>query len=115
MIHWHTLASTADVERVVELSKQQPCIIFKHSTSCSISAIAKHRLEQAWRFTDAQVMPFYLDLLAYRPVSNFITSHLGVDHESPQLLVIQDGICVFDTSHLDISVDAIDQFVASTV
>lgn len=113
MIHWQTLATVADVERVAELSKQQPCIIFKHSTSCSISALAKRRLENSWQFDDAQIKPFLLDLLAHRSVSNFIAAHFGIDHESPQLLIIQDGVCVFDTSHLDINVDVVDNFIAS--
>ena len=104
MINWNTLTSVVEVKKVVEQSAQQACVIFKHSTSCPISGFAKRRLEGDWQFGDDSIKPYYLDLLAYREVSNFVASEFGIDHESPQVLLIKDGICVYHTSHLDISV-----------
>jgi bacillithiol system protein YtxJ len=46
---------------------------------------------------------YYLDLLAHRPLSAKVAEVFGVHHESPQVLVIRDGKCVYDESHLAIS------------
>ncbi|WP_294234557.1 monothiol bacilliredoxin BrxC family protein, partial [uncultured Chryseobacterium sp.] len=48
---------------------------------------------------------YYLDLLAYRPLSNRIADDLGVTHQSPQLIVIENGKAVNNASHQNISVD----------
>ena len=66
--------------------------------------MAKSRLEKAWDFTNDEITPYYLDLLEYRHISNAIAEKLNVFHESPQVLLVKNGECVYDASHLDISV-----------
>lgn len=112
MIHWNTLASPTEVNDLVEQSNQQACLIFKHSTRCSISSFAKSRLENDWNLSEQDIQPFYLDLIAHREVSNFVAEYFGIDHESPQVLLIRNGICVYNTSHLDISVSQIQEQLA---
>jgi bacillithiol system protein YtxJ len=102
---WKFLTSEEAVDRLKERSHDMPCLIFKHSTRCSISAIARMRLEEDWSFEGSEVEPYYLDLLSYRPVSKYIAETFDVYHESPQILLIVNGECVYDTSHLDIRVD----------
>ena len=104
MINWHILDNTAQLDAIVELSYTTPCLIFKHSTTCSISAMAKARLEKSWHFEASQMTPYYLDLLRFRPISTEIAARFGVFHESPQVLLIRNGECTYDASHLDISV-----------
>ena len=105
MLHWIPLTSVAEVESLKKRSQEVPCLIFKHSTSCNISAIAKFRLEDDWDFASADIEAYYLDLLKFRPVSHHIAETFSVHHESPQVLLISDGECVYDASHLDISVE----------
>jgi bacillithiol system protein YtxJ len=113
MIHWSALNREEQIQEIIEESKQNPVVIFKHSTSCSISATAKSRLERQWGDNGlAQVKPYYLDLLAYRPVSNLVARTFGIEHESPQLLVIRDGACVFDASHLGIRLEEVKKHLA---
>ncbi|MEY3677869.1 MAG: bacillithiol system redox-active protein YtxJ [Bacteroidota bacterium] len=78
-------------------------LIFKHSTRCSISLMAKKRLEMEAVLIPEEVPVYYLDLLNYREISNAIAEIFQVHHESPQLLVIKSGECVFEASHGDIS------------
>ena len=104
MVNWQPLESTAQIDQLIEESRQRPCLIFKHSTRCSISFIAKHRLEGSWDIPAEELTPYYLDLVAHRNISNLVADHFHVRHESPQLLLIRDGRCIFDASHLDISV-----------
>lgn len=86
MIHWTELNSEAQVESIREESKNQPVLIFKHSTRCPISAAALDRLERNWKSENAgPVKTYFLDLLSYRNVSNRVAEYFNVEHESPQL------------------------------
>ncbi|MGH1435480.1 MAG: bacillithiol system redox-active protein YtxJ [Lewinella sp.] len=113
MIKWNALTSVVEVNDLVVQSHQQACLIFKHSTRCSISSFAKSRLENDWNLSEKDIQPFYLDLIDNRAVSNYVADHFGIDHESPQVLLIKNGICVYDTSHLDISVNGIQEELAA--
>ncbi|CAA9246514.1 MAG: hypothetical protein AVDCRST_MAG95-1667 [uncultured Adhaeribacter sp.] len=113
MINWNLLTSVEQIEKIKEESQQQPIVIFKHSTSCSISATAKSRLERQWNEAGLEnVKPYYLDLLSYRPISNQIATSFEVRHESPQLLLIRNGECTSDWSHLGIRLDEIKKAIA---
>ncbi len=106
-MNWTALTKESQLNQIIEKSKSVPCLIFKHSTTCPISSMARHRVEGKWDFADGEIDAYYLDLLSYRNVSNAIAEVFGVQHQSPQVLLIQDGMCTFDTSHLDITVEGI--------
>lgn len=80
-------------------------LIFKHSTRCSISMMAKKRVDMDLDDLPENVKPYFLDLIAHREISNQIAEIFSVYHESPQLLLIKDGECVLDQSHGDISIE----------
>lgn len=104
-MNWITLQSEQQLDEIKEKSSGRPQLIFKHSTRCSTSALVKHRLE---RNSQPDGIDFYyLDLIANRPVSNKIADTFQVHHESPQILLIRDGKCVYDESHMGISMDDI--------
>ncbi|MBT28101.1 MAG: bacillithiol system redox-active protein YtxJ [Thalassobius sp.] len=109
---WIPLQSEDQLNEVVEKSKDKPVVIFKHSTTCSISGMVKNRLERSWDIPTETSEVYYLDLLSYRSISNKIAEVFGVIHESPQVLVIKDGKSVFDTSHYGITTDAIKESLA---
>ncbi|WP_116125025.1 bacillithiol system redox-active protein YtxJ [Lewinella sp. IMCC34183] len=102
---WNHITSVHDIEAIIERSRTVPCLILKHSTTCPISSLAKNRLEKQWDIDGQAIETYYLDLLRYREVSNFIAAEFGVRHQSPQVLLIRDAACVYDASHLDIRVD----------
>ncbi|MBC7447371.1 MAG: bacillithiol system redox-active protein YtxJ [Hymenobacteraceae bacterium] len=105
---WHPLTSAEQLDAILAESATQPVAIFKHSTTCSISATAKARLDRQWDAAIGDgIKLYYLDLLRYRPVSNAVAAQLRVVHESPQLLLIQDGVCTYDASHMDIRAEAV--------
>ncbi|MCC6370223.1 MAG: bacillithiol system redox-active protein YtxJ [Bacteroidia bacterium] len=107
-MNWNQLTSKQQLDLIDEESKQTPVLLFKHSTRCSISSTALSRLERKWQEADGQKMkPYYLDLLQHRDVSNCIASHYGVEHQSPQALIISNGKCVYSATHLDIFYDEI--------
>lgn len=105
---WQPLTSEEQVRDITEnLSHSISCVIFKHSTTCSLSAIAKHRMKDLTATSPKGFQFYYLDLLSYRPVSNYIAESFKVLHESPQILIIKDGKCVYNESHLSINIDGI--------
>ncbi|WP_421892183.1 bacillithiol system redox-active protein YtxJ [Marinoscillum sp.] len=107
-INWNPLTSIDQLEEINTLSHTQPVVIFKHSTRCSISAASLSRLERKWDNQKVgELRPYFLDLIAYREVSNQIAERFGVDHQSPQVLIIQNGKSIYDNSHFGISFDEI--------
>ena len=102
-MNWIELKTLTQLEQLREESKEKTALIFKHSTSCSISRTALSRLERNWNEQELpQIMPYYLDLLSFRPVSNSIAESFEVEHQSPQVLIIRNGKSVYNRSHFDI-------------
>ena len=54
---------------------------------------------------------FYQDLLNYRNISDEVGYNFQVMHQSPQLLVIKNGVSVFDASHYDITQTDLSRFI----
>jgi bacillithiol system protein YtxJ len=103
-MNWHPLTDQAQLDTIDAASAERPILLFKHSTRCNISSAALSRLERAWTAADdAQHSAYHLDLLHHRDVSNAITQRYGVEHASPQVLVIRNGRCVYTESHFGIS------------
>jgi bacillithiol system protein YtxJ len=109
---WHPLTKIEQLREIADKSAQKAQVIYKHSTRCSISQVVKNRLEK--EHAPEEVDFYFLDLIAYRSVSNAIAEQFGVHHESPQILVIRNGECVYDDSHMAINMDDIaDQVTAA--
>lgn len=111
-MNWNKLQDNAQIAQIKQESAEQPVLIFKHSTRCSISSTALSRLERNWS-DSVGIKPYYLDLISYRPVSGEVAESFGVDHQSPQVLLIQNGECIYDASHFEISFDDLKQQVVS--
>lgn len=111
--NWKILNEVSQLDQILQDSFQKPVILFKHSTTCGISAGAKHRLETEWEINPEEVDFYYLDLLTYRPISNLIAEKLGVRHESPQIILVKNGEAVADTSHHAISGNVVSGWLIS--
>lgn len=105
-INWIPLTNLAQLNDIESISNVKPIVIFKHSTRCSISRMALKQFEKEYDL-DETVDAFFLDLIAYRDVSNEIANRFNVYHESPQLILIKDGKAVYDVSHSDIDAEAL--------
>lgn len=105
---WVELKNIDQLEELCKQSGEKPVLIFKHSTSCSISRAALSRLEQKWNDEDLLLItPYYLDLLSNRSISNSIAEIFNVEHESPQVLIIKNGKSIYNNSHLGIDYSSI--------
>ena len=104
-MNWINLDSEQQLDEIRERSASRPQVIFKHSTRCPTSSLVKRRLEGS---APPQTFDFYyLDLINHRRVSNKISEDFQIAHESPQVLVIRNGKCIYDESHLGIDMDEI--------
>jgi len=113
-MNWNKLDDLETLEEIINESEKSPVMIFKHSTSCSISSMALNRLERSWNENEMEeVKVYYLDLLAHRDISNTIAEKFGVPHQSPQVLLIKNGECVYDDSHMGISYQNLKSGVAA--
>src|SRR5215210_3067725 len=96
-MNWIYITSDAQLHEIKEKSKIKPQVIFKHSIRCSISSMAKSRLERSKQPENVDF--YYLDLINYRSLSNKLAEEFNIWHQSPQVLVIKNGKCVYDESH----------------
>jgi bacillithiol system protein YtxJ len=103
-MNWNKLTSEEQIDQVIAASEEKPVLLFKHSTRCSISSMSLDRLLRNWKPEDSdKITPYYLDLLAYRNLSNLVAERFGIPHESPQVLLIQKGKVTYHESHYGIS------------
>ncbi len=96
-----------DISQLDEIEKlshtHKGVLIFKHSTRCAISSMALNRFTRGWDLGEEQLPVYYLDLVRYRSVSGAVSERFGVNHESPQVLLIKNGSCKYHASHNAIS------------
>jgi bacillithiol system protein YtxJ len=98
ILPWIALNSVEQLNEIEERSKGKTQLIFKHSTRCGISRMVMSQFVAAYDL-DLNADLYYLDLLSYREVSNEVGYKFQVLHESPQLLVIKNGVVVAHASH----------------
>lgn len=106
---WKALERSAQIQEIMQRSHERPCLIFKHSTRCSISAMALRRLEIGWNVPGEALECWFLDLIAFREVSQAVAQTLQVQHESPQVLLVRNGAVFYHSSHSAITPAAISQ------
>jgi bacillithiol system protein YtxJ len=96
------------------LTADGPTLVFKHSTTCPISARA-HREWTAFLATPAatKVGNAIVRVIEERPVSLDFSARVGVAHQSPQAILLNHGEAVWHASHGSITVDSLTRAVES--
>jgi bacillithiol system protein YtxJ len=98
-IQWIPLASIDQLDEINSKSSGRPQVIFKHSTSCGISRMVLNMLTSSYSLEPGNMDMYFLDLLANRNVSNAVAEKFQVMHQSPQMLIIKNGVVVAHDSH----------------
>ncbi len=109
-MNWLKLETLSDYNKMVASSNEEgyfAVAVFKHSTRCPVSMMAKLKMSTTWDIDEHKVPLYYLDLIKYREISNQIAADFDVQHESPQLLIIKNNKCVNHASHGAISVSKV--------
>jgi len=100
-MNWNEITTPEQLEEAHNASFSTDVLIYKHSTRCSISSAALSRLVRRWPVEKAPV-PYFIDVIRYREVSNEVARRYNIEHESPQILLIRNGRCEFTRSHMSI-------------
>lgn len=108
-ITWIDLVKPEQLDEAIAASHNLPVIIFKHSTRCSVSRMALRQFETHYSVRNART--YFLDLLNFRDISNEIASRLQVVHQSPQIIVLKDGKCIFTESHGEIDAGDVERVI----
>lgn len=102
-MNWISLDKPEQLQNII--NNEGYSVIFKHSTRCPVSMMAKRRFEQDWDQVPEGTPLYFLDLISHRDISKAIANDFKVYHESPQLLLIKDGECIYESSHSEISAE----------
>lgn len=95
-MNWINLTSEKEVQELVNSGELS--LIYKHSPRCMTSLMAFRNMKSGSE-TDYSI-PFYIvDVIQNRDISRLVAEKFNIRHESPQVLIVKDGKCIFDTSH----------------
>ena len=111
MLNWNVLTDIVQLDNIKEKSFKKPQVLFKHSTRCGLSSVAFKRIEKASNIPDADF--HFLDLISFRKISDKISDEFAVYHQSPQILLIRNGACVYNESHLGIDLHELNEQIFS--
>ena len=102
------LKSEADLDHLLAAAPRQPVMIFKHSTTCPISAAAFREFQAALAGGDlAGARPAVVRVIEERPLSRSIARRWSVTHQSPQALLVQGPNVLWHASHHAITREAL--------
>lgn len=96
---WKPLTTLEQLEEILVKSNEKPQFIFKHSTTCGISGMVLRMITNSWELDEGASDLYFLDLHAFRDVSNEAAMKFQVMHQSPQLIIVKNGETRFHTSH----------------
>jgi len=110
LLPWISLTEVKQLDTILKKSKTKTQAIFKHSTRCGISRMVMNQFVSAYDL-DLNIDLYYLDLLNYRETSNKVGFKFQVMHQSPQLLIIKNGVVVAHASHGAINEMGLNKFI----
>ncbi|WP_041601427.1 bacillithiol system redox-active protein YtxJ [Halobacillus halophilus] len=97
------LTSQEDWQNVWKRSMDSPILVYKHSTSCLISARAFKQLKTFQKSGEDEIDCYMVKVIENRRVSNEIAKDTNISHKSPQILLIDKQQVVWNTSHWKIT------------
>lgn len=103
--HFNRITEVSEFDGLVEQSKSKPVIIFKHSTTCPMSAAAYREMAH---FDDEVAL---VEVQRARELSREIENRTGIRHESPQVIIMRNGQVIWDASHFEIRHEAVTEVV----
>ena len=105
------LDSVDALERVIVVSEERLVLLFKHSVTCGTSAQAHDEL--VTYFSDGQhtTQPAMVTVQTHPDVSDAVATRLNVRHETPQVLLIQEGRVVWEASHFYVTAQIVKEAI----
>ena len=82
-------------------------LLFKHSPICPVSAAARSEYAE-WQMDHPDVPTLFVNVIADRAVARGIAERCGVQHQSPQAILFEQGKPVWNASHDAITTGSLD-------
>ena len=98
-MNWIKLDSLEKLEEMKTASENEKVLVLKFSPKCAINYVVRNLLEREWAEGEMRMKTYLVDVVSDKSSSVQIEKEYGVDHESPQALIIQNGKVVFHASH----------------
>ena len=95
---WKNINSVEEFERIVELSKEKPTMLFRYDSQLEDHKEAKSKLEKEWS-TENTIETYLLDSSANRNLSREISKLLGLKHYDLQVILLADGTTMYDETN----------------
>lgn len=99
MAEFREISSIEDFEGILNESQLRKVFIFKHSTTCPISARAWVEVQEFIQESSNEVLVVMIKVIESRSTSNFVAEKMSVKHQSPQALLISQGQTLWHASH----------------
>jgi bacillithiol system protein YtxJ len=109
-INWIMLEEIRHFHELLEVSTQEPAVIFKHSSRCGLSSMKLQEII-GWHEHRKQVPVYFLNVIRFRSISDLIEDQCNVRHETPQVLVVSKGRSIYDEDHMRISGAMLDKLL----
>ena len=110
-MNWIQLTDLGQLNEIITISATKAVVIFKHSTRCSVSRMALKQFENEFDIAAEKMETYFLDLLNHRDISNELSTKFAIEHQSPQIIVIQNGKAIYNASHSDIDATVLSEYV----
>lgn len=104
---WTEIENLTGLDQAISESKDRKVVIFKHSTRCFISKSVLNNFEKQIEANPKDFSYYFLDLIEYRGISNEIAKRFDVTHQSPQVIVLENGVAIYNASHDNIDLEKI--------
>jgi bacillithiol system protein YtxJ len=111
MTQIHELTSIQELDTALKAASTGTTLLFKHSSTCDLSAAAWEELLDFLRDNTTPVNAYFVVVQNARPVSNEIESRTGIRHESPQAFLFKNGELVWNASHRRITTKVLHEIV----
>jgi bacillithiol system protein YtxJ len=102
-----TLSDTAALHAAIAESRERPVLIFKHSRTCGISCEAFEQLQAFLAQSPVEASYNVITVQSHRHVSDEAETRLGIRHHTPQVILLKDGVPVWNASHFRITAEAL--------
>lgn len=111
---WKSVSDESQLDNLDSLTLKngvKAVLFFKHSPRCIISIRALSRFEEVWAKTQHNIPLYLINVLENRNVSNWLADKYRVTHESPQVLLVKNGICIHHNSHTAVDAEEISTYL----
>ena len=87
-------------------------VVYKHSPICPSSDLAYQEI-RSLRRVHHDVPVYLVDVIQFRPLSRRIAEQVGVQHASPQAIILRGGVPAWHASHYDLRADTLAERIQS--